>query len=113
MKEIKAFIHAHRVTDVLQAIKASEVQNIHIRNFVVFPVKALLHEAELREERYSVDLGETVINEIKIELLCGDEAVPALVDVIQRVGHTGDHEEGWIIVTDVISAIAISDMARN
>lgn len=109
MKEIKAFVHAHRVSDVLQAIKAAEVQNIQIRNFVIFPVKALLHDAELKEARYSVDLGETVINEIKIELLCPDEAVSTLMDVIQRVGHTDEHEEGWIIVTDVISATAIGN----
>ncbi|NOT15776.1 MAG: P-II family nitrogen regulator, partial [Methylotenera sp.] len=48
-----------------------------------------------------------VINEFKIEILCHEEAVANLVEVIQRVGHTGDHEEGWIIVTDVLSAVPV------
>lgn len=113
MKEIKAFIHAHRVSDVLQALKAAEVQGIQIRNFAVFPVKALLHDVEVKEARYSVDLGETVVNEIKIELLCPDEAVTTLVEVIQRVGHAGDHEEGWIIVTDTLMVIPIGSGVGN
>jgi nitrogen regulatory protein P-II 1 len=107
MKEIKAFIHAHRVSDVLQALKEVEAQGAQISNFAVFPVQTLLHDAERKEARYSVDFGETVINEFKIELLCPDEAVTTLVEVIQRVGHAGNHEEGWIVVTDILSAIPV------
>jgi nitrogen regulatory protein P-II 1 len=107
MREIKAFIHAHRVSDVLQALKEVEVQGSQISNFAVFPVQALLHDTELKEARYSVNFGETVINEFKIEILCHEEAVANLVEVIQRVGHTGDHEEGWIIVTDVLSVVPV------
>lgn len=112
MREIKAFIHAHRVSDVLQALKEVDMNGAQISNFAVFPVQALLHSTELKKARYSVDFGETVINEFKIELLCPDEAVTALVEVIQRVGHTGDHEEGWIIVTDILSAIPIKKIYK-
>ncbi|MFA6180349.1 MAG: P-II family nitrogen regulator [Candidatus Methylopumilus sp.] len=107
MKEIKAFIHDHRVSDVLLAIKEEDSSGMQISNFAVFPVQVLLHETELKEARYSVNLGETVINEFKIEILCHEEAVANLVEVIQRVGHAGDHEEGWIIVTDVLSAVPV------
>lgn len=112
MKEIKAFIHAHRVSDVLQAIKEVDNSGIQISNFAVFPVQALLHETELKEARYSVNLGETVINEFKIEVLCHEESVANLVEVMQRVGHTGDYEEGWIIVTDVLSAVPVGKVHK-
>lgn len=112
MKEIKAFIHAHRVSDVLQAIKEVDSSGAQISNFAVFSVQALLHDTELKEARYSVNFGETVINEFKIEILCHEEAVVNLVEVIQRVGHTGDHEEGWIIVTDILSAIPIKKIYK-
>ena len=112
MKEIKAFIHAHRVSDVLQAIKEVDNSGVQISNFAVFPVQALLHDTELKEARYSVNFGETVINEFKIEILCHEEAVASLLEVIQRVGHTGDHEEGWIIVTDVLSAVPVGKVYK-
>lgn len=112
MREIKAFIHAHRVADVLQALKEVDMSEAQINNFAVFPILALLHDTELKEARYSVNLGETVINEFKIEILCHEEAVANLVEVIQRVGHTGDHEEGWIIVTDVLSAVPIGNVHK-
>jgi len=53
-----------------------------------------------------------VINEFKIEILCHEEAIASLVEVIQRVGHTGDHEEGWIIVTDVLSAVPVGKVHK-
>ncbi|HQC29667.1 MAG TPA: P-II family nitrogen regulator [Methylotenera sp.] len=112
MREIKAFIHAHRVSDVLQALKQVDTDGAQISNFAVFPVQALLHDTELKEARYSVSLGETVINEFKIEILCHEEAVPNLVEVIQRIGHAGDHEEGWIIVTDVLSAVPVGKVHK-
>ena len=107
MREIKAFIHAHRVSDVLQAIKAVDPTGMQISNFAVFPVQALLHHAAMKEARYSVNFGETVINEFKIEILCHETAIAKIIEVIQRVGHTGHHEEGWIIVTNVLSAIPV------
>ncbi len=112
MKEIKAFIHAHRVSDVLQALKEVEVQGSQISNFAVFPVQALLHDTERKEARYSVDFGETVIHEFKIEILCPDTAVTTLVEVIQCVGHVGDREEGWIIVTDILSAVPVGKVHK-
>ncbi len=112
MKEIKAFIHAHRVSDVLQAIKEIDMSGAKISNFAVFPVQALLHDAELKEARYSVNFGETVVNEFKIEILCHEEAVSNLVEIIQRVGHAGDHEEGWIIITDILSAVPVGKVHK-
>ncbi|MDZ4141554.1 MAG: P-II family nitrogen regulator [Methylotenera sp.] len=112
MKEIKAFIHAHRVADVLQALKEVDMSEAQISNFAVFPVQALLHDTELKEARYSVNFGETVINEFKIEILCHEEAVANLVEIIQRVGHASDHEDGWIIVTDILSAVPVGKVHK-
>ena len=90
-----------------RGVAAAEAKGASIHNLVVFPVQALLHEPGAREVRYSMDLGEAVVNEIKVEILCPDEAVAPVVELIKRIGHTGDHEEGWVVVTDVLSAQSI------
>lgn len=58
---------------------------------------------------YSTELAETVVNEIKVELLCPDEAVAFLVKLLKHVAHTGDHEEGWVVVTDTLAVEAIGN----
>ena len=107
MKEIKAFIHAHRAADLLQALKEAEANGTRICNLAVFTVKTLLRDTDAGEARYSMELAETVINEIKVELLCPDEVVAFLVEIIKRVAHTGDHEEGWVVVTDTLLAVRV------
>lgn len=107
MKEIKAFIHAHRAADLLQALKEAEANGTRICNLAVFTVKTLLRETDAREARYSMELAETVINEIKVELICSEEAVAVLVEIIKRIARTGDHEEGWVVVTDTLLAAQI------
>lgn len=104
MKEIKAFIHTRRAADVLRALREVEVQGIRIHNLAVFQVQALLKEPGSEKASYSLELGGAVVDEVKIELLCPDEAVASLVKVIKRVAHTGGAEEGWVVVTETFAA---------
>lgn len=109
MKEIKACIHNHRIGDVIRALKDSGQCNAGAgcRNLVVIPVQSLLKAMDAREQRYSLDLAEEVINESMLELICEDHQVEGLVDIIERTARTGQDEAGWIYVSDLISATLI------
>lgn len=109
MKEIKAFIHTHRIADVLQAIKEAKTHGSRFCNLAVFPIKTLLRDPDLDEAHYSMDLAETVVNEVKIEILCPDEAVTGLVALIKGTAYAGGHEAGWIVVTGTLIAEPIGD----
>ncbi len=112
MKEIKAYIHNHRIADVIRALKESGRCNANAdagcRNLSVMEVKSLLKPVDAREQHYSVDLAESVINESKLELVCEDDQVDELVAIIKHAGRTGQDEAGWIYVTDVIKAVRIA-----
>lgn len=112
MKEIKAFIHVRRAADVLQALKEAEAHGIRINNLAVFPVQALLKESSAGETRYSLEFGE-VINEVKVELLCPDDVVAPLVELIKRLAQTGGHEEGWVVVTETLGAELVGNGGGN
>ncbi|MHB1591905.1 MAG: P-II family nitrogen regulator [Sulfuricella sp.] len=111
MKEIKAYIHNHRIADVIRALKESGLCNTDgtpgCRNLAVVPAKILLKAMDAREQHYSIELAEVVINEFKLELVCEDQQVDELVGIIGRAARTGQADVGWIYVSDIVSATAI------
>ena len=111
MKEIKALIHNNRVADVIQALADQGYLDPpnprRCRNLNVAATQSLLRALDAQEQRYSVDLGQPVINESKLELLCDDDQVNALVALIERTARTGQTEAGWIYVSGVEHAVQI------
>ncbi|MDO9012335.1 MAG: P-II family nitrogen regulator [Gallionella sp.] len=108
MKEIKAYIHNNSIADVIHAVKESGLCNTNgCRNLAVVPVKILLKAMDAKEQRYSIELAEAVINESKLELVCEDHQMDELVGIIERAARTGQAEAGWIYVTDIVKAIPV------
>lgn len=111
MKEIKAYIHNNRIADVINAIEQSGLMSsktvLGVSNINVTSVHGLLKPLDQAEQRYSVELGEAVIDEVRLELLCEDDQVSALISLIDRNARTGQKVAGWICVTDVVAAMVI------
>ncbi len=111
MKEIKAYVHNHRIADVIRALKESGQCNVDpakgCRNLSVIGVRSLLAPVDAQERHYAVDLAEEVINESRLELICEDNQVGELIGIIERSARTGQAEAGWIYVTEVSSAVRI------
>lgn len=112
MKEIKAYLHKHRVADVIQALTDAALYAASsapaCRNVSIVPVESLLKPVDNAEQHYSMDLEQPVIHEVKLELLCDEPVVDQVVALIERHGRTGQEVAGWIIVADLIQAISIS-----
>jgi len=104
MKEIKAFIHQHRAADVIQGLKAAGVGNLFITSG-----HGLLTALDADEQHYSMDLATAVIRECKLELLCEDGQVDALVAAIRDNARTGKPDAGWIYVSDVIQVVPVGN----
>lgn len=113
MKEIEAFIRSHRIADVIAALKEIGHCNLDeksgCRNLSAFAVKRVLKTVDAQEQHYSLELGQEVINEFKLELLCEDQQVDELIEIIQATGCTGQSEAGWIYVTDILKAVLMGD----
>lgn len=111
MNEIKAYVHRNRVADVIAAIKASPAWSTAARargrNLAVYMVKGSLVPFADEERHYSLDLGDEVVNEYKLEVLCDESEVDELVQVIRDAARTGQSHAGWITVTHIAQAISI------
>lgn len=103
MKEIKAFIHRSRIADVVRALDKAG-----FRNLSVIDVKGMLMALDRKEQEYSVSIGEKVIREIKLELVCENDARTAeAAGIIQHGADTGQEEAGWIYISDIEKALPI------
>jgi len=105
MKEIKAFVHRNRIADVVRALA-----HAGFRDLSVIDVKGMLKALDAREEEYSIELGEKVITEVKLELVCHDEQRTAeAVNLIRDHARTGQPEAGWIYISEITAAVPIGD----
>lgn len=110
MKEIKAYVHRSRVANVIAALKDSAAWNAPgsgEHNLTVYMVKGSLLALDEDERHYSLDLGDEVVNEYKLELHCEDGHVDELLEVIRTSAHTGQAISGWIYVMDIVQAVPI------
>lgn len=108
MKEIKAYVHRTRVADVIAALKSSPswaAAGLGRRhNLSLYIVKGSLVPLDANERHYSVELGDEIVDEYKLELHCADDQVDEFVDAISSAARTGQANAGWIYVIDLLNA---------
>ena len=104
MKEIKAFIHRNRITDVIHALKGAGFGNLSIVD-----VKGTLKALDDKEQDYSVELGTAIITEMKLELVCEEQRMDDAIQLIREHGRTGQEDAGWVYVIDIDQAIRIEE----
>ena len=111
MKEIKAFIHQYRIADVLEALRDSGLchsgAGAGCHNVNVSRVQRPFAGSDPVQQQYSVELPEPVLAEYKLELLCADDLVDTLMNLVTQAAHTGQPSPGWIVVSDVERAVQI------
>jgi nitrogen regulatory protein P-II 1 len=103
--EIKAFIHRNRIADVVSALSSAG-----FRNLSVIDVQGLLRALGNKEQQYSVAIGQKVITEVKLELVCDNETRTAeAVALIREHAKTGQPDAGWVYISEIQSSIEIAD----
>ncbi|MDT8321385.1 MAG: P-II family nitrogen regulator [Xanthomonadales bacterium] len=103
IREVKAFIHRNRIADVVGALYQAGY-----RDLTVIDVQGLLKALDTKEQRYSVEIGQKVITEVKLELVCeGEQRTAKAVELIREHARTGQDHAGWIYVTGLIERTEI------
>ena len=102
MKEIKAYIRLIKAEDVIHALEKAGVPG-----FTAIEVKAIGSAVEPERTKFSIEYAEKISPITKIELVCKDEDVVRIVDIIKETAYTGHKGDGIIFVSDVNEAIKI------
>lgn len=104
IREVKAFIHRNRIADVVDALYQAD-----FRNLTVIDVQGLLKALDSKEQEYSVEIGQKVITEVKLELVCaGDERMERAIELIKKHARTGQSHAGWIYCSGLLGRTEIT-----
>jgi nitrogen regulatory protein PII len=112
MKEIKAFIRQHRISEVLQSLRDSGLCDLGsatagCHNLTVSQVQRPFAGANPEQQHYSMELAEAVVAEYKLELICADDLADLLTAIIAQAAHTGQAEAGWVLVSAVEKTVKV------
>ena len=102
MIEIKAFVHRSRAASVVRALRKGGSANLTAGD-VIGMVKVL----DEKEHQYSTELGDRVITEVKLELVCEDDRLSEAADLIRNNAKTDLAESGFIYVSNITAVIPI------
>jgi nitrogen regulatory protein P-II 1 len=96
MKEVKAYVHRGRIADIVRELESAGFEHLS-----VVDVKGLLRALSDMEQHYSIELGESVIDQVKLEVFCDDDNVEKAVGIIRSFGRTGQDLAGWVYASTV------------
>ena len=101
MKAIKAFVRRGRAADVVHALVAAGFRQISLVD-----VKGTLEALSPADTDYSVEFGESVVTETKIEIVCDNAEVERAIEIFRKEGRSKGLS-GWIYVSDIERGVAI------
>lgn len=101
MKEIKAFVRRQRAADVVHALLTAGYRQLSVTD-----VKGTLEALSEAERDFSVEFGEAVITEVKVEIVCETERVEKALAILRASGHSS-RSSGWAYVIDVEQAVRL------
>ena len=109
MKEIKAYIKHHKLTEVTLALQKVE----RLTGMTVVEVRGFGRGRAKDEPDRIVDDLVSYVPLVKIEIVCQDDLADELVSIIEKTAQTGLRGDGKIYVCDVEAAVRISTAERG
>ncbi|MCF6179337.1 MAG: P-II family nitrogen regulator [Geopsychrobacter sp.] len=105
MKEIKAYIKKHKLSDVVRVLRK---------------IDGLTGMSVIDSCGYGTGWGDAKFEEhiscrpgVKVEIFCHDELVDEVIEIIEKTAHTGLKGDGKIYVSNIEMAVRISTGERG
>jgi nitrogen regulatory protein P-II 1 len=102
MKLITAIVKPHRMEEVKEALRDIGVEGLTTTDVEGFG-RQRGHTEVYRGAEYQVDF----VPKVRVEVLCGDDAVQGVVDAIVKAARTGKIGDGKLWVTEAEQVIRI------
>jgi len=102
MKRVEAYIQPFMLTRVLH-----ELRDVHVHGLTVMDVRGFGREKDESYPHHSADFAVDFTPKVKLELLCQDEQVEAIVEAILKGAHSGRRGDGKVFVTNVERVVSV------
>jgi len=108
MKSVKAYIRTIKVDEVVHRLEQEGICDM-----TIIDVMAIGRDADPKNSKYSIDLMEKFARIAKMEIVCKDDKIHHIVEIIRQAAYTGSPGDGIIYVTPVEMAVKIRTGAVN
>ncbi|OGC06042.1 hypothetical protein A2V82_08260 [candidate division KSB1 bacterium RBG_16_48_16] len=102
MKAVKAYIRTVKVNEVVQALEETGVCDM-----TVIDVMAVGRQADPKNVKFSIALMERYAKVAKLEIVCNDDQIHRILEILRQAAYTGQPGDGIIYVTPVEMAVKI------
>lgn len=103
MKKVTAIVRRSLVGEIIHA-----VESVGCRCLSAIDINGLGDLVDPEKEHLSFEYEGYYTKLSRLEVLCGDEDVDTLLDIIKRLGHTDHPGDGVVYVSPVERAIKIN-----
>lgn len=105
MKEIKAYVRPTFLNSIIERLEEKGAKDI-----TVVRVDALGNLADQEFNRWHIvrKYAEKYFTVAKLEIVCRDDQAKEFMQTIKEYGHTGEHGDGRVFVTNVEDAANIT-----
>lgn len=101
MKQVCAYVHHVKTAPIIEALSDAGFKNI-----TLLDVKGSLKPLGEPEKDYSTQAG-IIISESRISLVCEDEQVEGVTEIMREMGTVGSGISGWVYVSPIDQALPI------
>ena len=102
MKKVEAIIRHFKLEEVKNALTDNEIHGMTISEVRGFG-RQKGHTEMYRGTEYAVDL----VPKVKLEIVCSDDQLASVVDVVMQAAQTGQIGDGKIFINELAEVIRI------
>lgn len=102
LKLVKAYVRTFKVPEVIHALKSLGAPRL-----TAIDVMELGDEVSSNQLEISGELDTTYTTMVKLELVCNEDCVPKVKDVILKTARTGYKGDGIIAVSPIEEAVSV------
>ncbi len=102
MKKVEAIIRHFKLEDVKNSLVEQKIHGMTVSEVRGFG-RQKGHTEMYRGTEYAIDF----VPKVKLEIVCTDETLQQVIDILLQNAQTGDIGDGKIFITDLQNAIRI------
>ena len=111
MKEIKAYIRRDEINEVVERLQRAGAPGVSV--IEIHPVGYGYEASPFEPHGARLVDRYRYLTIVKLEIICSDEQLDVLLNVIQNCCGTGDRGDGMVFVSEILDAMRIRDGLRG
>jgi nitrogen regulatory protein P-II 1 len=108
MRYVLAFFPPDRLFSIVD-----ELADVHVHGLTISDARGFGQEHDAAHPEHRDHPGLEMTKKVRVEIVCRDEEVSAILDALYRAGHSGRRGDGKVFVLPVLEALRLKTGERG